>query len=62
MKEIFRDILIKVYNSKTKKEQEIITDYFLEVAIIVKGFGEVANIIDRLRKKEQSKPHQKKKK
>jgi len=53
--ELFKSILMQVYKTKTVKEQEIISDYFLEVAVFVKGFSEVANIIDGLRVKKPKK-------
>lgn len=46
-----RNLLIKCYNKRTPKEQDIILKYFMEVATVIIIANEVINIIKKKIKK-----------
>ena len=51
-----RKLLIKCFEKRTLKEQDILLKYFMEVATIIIIAGEVINIINKNKKiKEQEK-------
>ncbi len=46
-KKLFKECLISAFRIRTRKEQEVILNYFVEVATIAIGFKAVTEIIEK---------------